>query len=57
MGESAMVSGTGPLAAGITQAVITTVTGAMLPIVTRYGATHIDPLLIFSDVANWRLKK
>ncbi|HKD69612.1 MAG TPA: DMT family transporter [Candidatus Binataceae bacterium] len=46
-----MVSGTGPLAAGITQAVITTVTGAMLPIVTRYGATHIDPLLFCAGSA------
>jgi drug/metabolite transporter (DMT)-like permease len=29
-------------------AAITTVAGALLPIVTRYGATHIDPLLFCS---------
>jgi drug/metabolite transporter (DMT)-like permease len=38
----------GALAVGIASAAISTVAGAMLPIVTRYGATHLDPLLFCS---------
>lgn len=33
------------LGAGLAMVAITTLSGALLPIVTRYGATHIDPLL------------
>jgi drug/metabolite transporter (DMT)-like permease len=49
--ETAIASRTGSLAAGFAQAVITTATGALLPVVTRYGATHIDPLLFCSGSA------
>ncbi|SRR5579875_988630 len=38
-------------AAGIACAAITTISGALLPIVTRYGATHIDPLLFCAGSA------
>lgn len=41
----------GSLAAGFAQAAITTAAGALLPVVTRYGATHIDPLLFCSGAA------
>ena len=41
----------GSLAAGFAHAAITTVAGALLPIVTRYGATRIDPLLFCSGSA------
>jgi drug/metabolite transporter (DMT)-like permease len=43
-----MESSATSLGAGLTMAAITTVSGALLPIVTRYGATHIDPLLFCS---------
>ncbi len=33
------------MTAGLAMAAVTTVSGAMLPIITRYGATHIDPML------------
>jgi drug/metabolite transporter (DMT)-like permease len=36
------------LGVGLGMAAITTLAGALLPIVTRYGATHIDPLLFCS---------
>jgi drug/metabolite transporter (DMT)-like permease len=39
------------LAVGLALAAITTVAGALLPIVTRYGATHVDPLLFCSGSA------
>ncbi|MGO9061753.1 MAG: DMT family transporter [Candidatus Binataceae bacterium] len=35
----------GALAVGIGFAAVTTGAGALLPIITRYGATHIDPML------------
>jgi hypothetical protein len=35
----------GALAVGIALAAVSTAAGALLPIVTRYGALHIDPLL------------
>jgi drug/metabolite transporter (DMT)-like permease len=40
-----------PLAAGLGFAAVTTATGALLPIVTRYGATHIDPMLFCAGSA------
>lgn len=35
-------------AAGIVLALVSTVAGALLPIMTRYGALHVDPLLFCS---------
>ncbi len=36
---------------GIAMAAITTATGALLPIITRYGAMHLDPLLFCAGSA------
>jgi drug/metabolite transporter (DMT)-like permease len=41
----------GAVAAGIAMAAVSTGSGALLPIVFRYGATHIDPLLFCSGSA------
>ncbi|HEY2104496.1 MAG TPA: DMT family transporter, partial [Candidatus Binataceae bacterium] len=49
--QTATASRRGSLAAGFAQAGITTAAGALLPVVTRYGATHIDPLLFCSGSA------
>jgi len=51
MGVAQLAGRRDGLAAGLALVAVTTAAGALLPIVTRYGATHIDPLLFCSGSA------
>jgi drug/metabolite transporter (DMT)-like permease len=51
IGDTVAAARAGSLPMGIAMAAITTACGGLLPIITRYGATHVDPLLFCSGAA------